>query len=60
VVAQRITEGIARHRFLAGRQLLQIPGVSLGVATFPEDGGTADDLLAVADVTLYEQKRRSA
>lgn len=60
VVAQRITEGIARHRFLAGRQLLQIPGVSLGIATFPEDGGTADDLLAVADVTLYEQKRRSA
>jgi predicted signal transduction protein with EAL and GGDEF domain len=30
------------------------------VATFPEDGGTADDLLAVADVTLYQQKRRSA
>ena len=60
VVAQRITEGIARHRFLAGRQLLQIPGVSLGIATFPEDGGTADDLLAVADVTLYKQKRRSA
>ncbi|HEY0493822.1 MAG TPA: diguanylate cyclase [Candidatus Dormibacteraeota bacterium] len=60
VVAQRITEGIARHRFLAGRQLLQIPGVSLGLATFPEDGRTADELLAVADVTLYEQKRRSA
>jgi diguanylate cyclase (GGDEF)-like protein len=60
VVAQRITEGIGRHRFLAGRQLMQIPGVSLGIATFPEDGGTADDLLAVADVTLYEQKRRSA
>jgi diguanylate cyclase (GGDEF)-like protein len=60
VVAQRITEGIARHRFLAGRQLIQIPGVSLGVATFPEDGGTADELLAVADVTLYQQKRRSA
>ncbi len=60
VVAQRITDGISRHRFLAGRRLLQIPGVSLGVATFPEDGGTADDLLAVADVTLYEQKKRSA
>ena len=60
VVAQRITEGIARHRFLAGRQLLQIPGVSLGLATFPEDGRTPDELLSVADVTLYEQKRRSA
>ena len=60
VVAQRITDGIARHRFMAGRQLVQIPGVSLGLATFPADGRTADELLAVADVTLYEQKRRSA
>jgi len=60
VVAQRITDGIARHRFMAGRQLMQIPGVSLGLATYPEDGGTADELLAAADVTLYEQKRRSA
>jgi len=60
VVAQRITDGIARHRFMAGRQLLQIPGVSLGLATFPQDGRTADELLAVADVTLYEQKRRTA
>ncbi len=60
VVAQRITDGIARHRFMAGRELLKIPGVSLGLATFPDDGQTADELLAVADVTLYEQKRRSA
>jgi diguanylate cyclase (GGDEF)-like protein len=60
VVAQRITDGIARHRFMAGRQLLHIPGVSLGLATFPEDGKTADELLSAADVTLYQQKRRSA
>jgi len=60
VVAQRITDGIARHRFMAGRELLHIPGVSLGVATFPQDGRTADELLSAADVTLYKQKRRSA
>lgn len=60
IVAQHITEGIGRHRFLAGRQLVRIPGVSLGLASFPEDGRTADELLAVADVTLYEQKRRTA
>ncbi len=60
VVAQRIADGIARHRFMAGRELRKIPGVSLGLATFPDDGQTPDELLAVADVTLYEQKRRSA
>ena len=60
VVAQRITDGIARHRFMAGRQLMQVPGVSLGLATFPDDGHTPDELIAVADVTLYQQKRRSA
>jgi diguanylate cyclase (GGDEF)-like protein len=58
-VAQRISEGITRHRFMAGRELLQIPGVSLGVATFPYDGKTADELLASADATLYRQKRRA-
>ena len=57
-VAQRISDGIARHRFMAGRELLQIPGVSLGLANFPQDGATAEELLASADATLYRQKRR--
>jgi diguanylate cyclase (GGDEF)-like protein len=59
-VAQRISEGIARHRFMAGRELLQIPGVSLGVASFPQDGRTAEELLASADATLYRQKRKAS
>ena len=59
-VAQRISDGIARHRFMAGRELLQIPGVSLGLATFPRDGSTAEELLACADATLYRQKRRAS
>ena len=59
-VAQRISDGIARHRFMAGRELLQIPGVSLGLATFPQDGATAEELLAYADATLYRQKRRAS
>jgi len=58
-VVQRISDGIARHRFMAGRELLQIPGVSLGLATFPQDGATAEELLASADATLYRQKRRA-
>ena len=59
-VAARIADGIARHRFMAGRELLQIPGVSLGIATFPDDGATAEELLAAADATLYQQKRRAS
>jgi diguanylate cyclase (GGDEF)-like protein len=58
VVCQRISDGIARHRFMAGRDLLQIPGVSLGMATFPQNGATAEELLEAADATLYRQKRR--
>lgn len=58
-VAARIADGIARHRFMAGRELLQIPGVSLGIATFPENGTTVEQLLAAADATLYLQKRRA-
>ena len=60
VVAQRIREGISRHRFMAGRQLLAIPGVSLGMATFPDHGSTAEELLAAADASLYAQKRKAA
>src|SRR5205085_6976724 len=45
-VAQRISDGIARHRFMAGRDLLEIPGVRLGFATFPAQGATAGDLRA--------------
>lgn len=58
-VAQRISDGITRHRFMAGRELLSIPGVSLGLATFPQDGATAEELLEAADVTLYQHKRKA-
>jgi diguanylate cyclase (GGDEF)-like protein len=58
-VAQRISDGIARHRFMAGRELLRIPGVSLGIASFPQDGRTAEQLLAAADASLYAQKRKA-
>jgi diguanylate cyclase (GGDEF)-like protein len=59
-VAQRIADGIGRHRFMAGRELLRIPGVSLGVASFPEDGATAEQLLAAADASLYAEKRKAS
>ncbi len=32
--------------------------LSAGIAVYPEDGGTPDDMLAAADLALYEAKRR--
>jgi diguanylate cyclase (GGDEF)-like protein len=60
VVAQRIREAIGRHRFMAGGHLLAIPGISLGVASFPGDGSDPEELLAAADASLYKDKRRHA
>ncbi len=36
-----------------------LPRVSFGIAWFPEDGKTADALLASADTRMYEDKARS-
>jgi diguanylate cyclase (GGDEF)-like protein len=36
----------------------QVPRVSFGLAWFPEDGRTADALLAAADERMYEDKSR--
>jgi len=41
----------------AGQEHL-VPGVSFGIAWFPEDGRTADALLAVADERMYLDKGR--
>lgn len=41
----------------AGREQ-GVPRVSFGIAWFPEDGRTADALLAVADERMYEDKGR--
>jgi GGDEF domain-containing protein len=35
-----------------------VPRVSFGIAWFPEDGRTADALLAVADERMYLDKAR--
>lgn len=58
VVGVRIKEVIRRHRFLAGSQLITIPGVSLGIATYPVHGRTPEQLLAAADNTLYSEKKQ--
>ncbi len=36
-----------------------VPGVSFGIAWFPEDGRTADALIAAADERMYAEKARA-
>ncbi|MHB8946502.1 MAG: GGDEF domain-containing protein [Bacillota bacterium] len=45
-----------RDRISALGQLLALPTVSIGAATFPDDGATAEDLVHAADERLYRAK----
>ena len=55
--AARLAEAFASDAFSRdGRMTVQI-GVSIGAATFPADGRTAAELIAVADAALYRVKR---
>jgi diguanylate cyclase (GGDEF)-like protein len=50
-----------RLRGLVDAELRALPGlltVSMGAATYPDDGADAGGLLRVADLALYEHKRR--
>jgi len=55
--AQRILEAFRAHPFV-GEQRGPVPiAASIGVATFPDSGRTATDLIAAADRALYDVKR---
>jgi diguanylate cyclase (GGDEF)-like protein len=55
--AERLTKAFGEATFHQdGRLDVQI-GISVGVATFPADGRTAAELIAVADAGLYRVKR---
>jgi len=53
-LAERLRKGIADMK------VGNLPNVtiSMGIATFPEDGTTADELLLKADAALYEAKNK--
>ena len=53
--ANELVASLDRPFTAAGRQLRL--GGSVGISLFPEDGGTADRLLAHADAVMYEAKR---
>jgi diguanylate cyclase (GGDEF)-like protein/putative nucleotidyltransferase with HDIG domain len=55
-VQRRIQNVLENHRFpLHGGRHVRI-SVSMGAATFPEDGRSFDALLAVADARMYDHK----
>ena len=57
--ADRLSAAIGEIEF-QGKDGRRVPiGLSLGVASFPEDTKSKDHLLAVADAAMYEAKRLS-
>jgi len=55
--ATRLREAFASSAFSREGRLTVPVGVSIGSATFPADGRTAAELIAVADAGLYRMKR---
>jgi diguanylate cyclase (GGDEF)-like protein len=43
----------------AGESLLKPPTAAWGVATYPDEAGAAEDLVAAADHDMYQRKRRA-
>lgn len=55
ISAERIREAIEKNRFiLAGRRV--IVTASLGLATYPDDSQTKQELIKIADTALYKAK----
>jgi len=55
-VAERIRERIAQHEFTGGRRLSLHLTASFGVAAFPENAQSPQQLVAAADTAMYEAK----
>ncbi len=57
VLAERIRSGVEAEAFSTGAGGWVQKTVSVGVASFPEDADSADELVLYADNALYEAKR---
>jgi diguanylate cyclase (GGDEF)-like protein len=58
-VANRLRRAVRSHRFLAGDGLVVNLTASFGVATFPQDGASREELIRGADEAMYRVKVRS-
>lgn len=54
--AQRLVQAVSELRFEAAGQTLRV-GCSVGLACFPADAQTVDDLVACADTAMYQAKQ---
>jgi diguanylate cyclase (GGDEF)-like protein len=54
----RIRDAFANSAFESGSRRPVSISLAIGAATFPADGRTATELIAVADAALYREKRR--
>jgi diguanylate cyclase (GGDEF)-like protein len=59
IIAERIRETIEKNNFLERGGLSIHFTASLGVATFPQDAETKDDLIKMADHAMYDSKKTS-
>ncbi len=55
-LVSRVAQRLRDERYHWAGQEQAVPRVSFGIAWFPEDGRTADALLAAADQRMYEDK----
>ena len=56
-VGQKIIDALTQPFGIEGKTLMT--GTSIGIALFPDDGTTVEDLLRKADTAMYEAKRKS-
>lgn len=55
-VQKRIAAAIANHKFAVARNKALKVTVSMGAASFPDEGKTIESLIAVADAQMYARK----
>jgi diguanylate cyclase (GGDEF)-like protein len=56
ICAWRLREAVSNHTFLASEGLAVHLTASLGVAAFPQDASSGDDLMRAADLAMYRAK----
>ena len=56
ICAWRLREAVSNHAFLGSEGLAVHITASLGVAAFPQDASSGDDLMRVADLAMYRAK----
>jgi diguanylate cyclase (GGDEF)-like protein/putative nucleotidyltransferase with HDIG domain len=56
IIAERISEALKAHQFSVRAGRAVEVGVSIGIACYPEDGETAEQLLTIADRNMQHDK----